>query len=783
MNASTTLLKCAAVFLAMAFGSELRAQAFIPDPAVRGWLNQSIPGVVDANGIMDLGHPAIATIDSVHWVHSDQEPLTVDLTGIEHLTALERLEVQCSSGSSVTITIPSLPPSVAIASIAGHAPEAAVSIGAIGSPIDALTITNNFIGFSGTAEVGGRLDVAFAGIEAAINSLSLYGLDALTSGPSAGSIGLLSISESTGILEPDSLMLVLPAWSCDQVHLSNIRHLQTRLDLGAVEAARLTLLMVPDAHVLSWPQGLAELSLNACYDAVLPGLPGTLIDLYTGLGVHCLPYLPEGLQELHAMEVPCLPNIPAALTAADGLFLTSMPGDTLLCSILSSDCPGTANAMAGRHVIDSDANGLPDPGEPIFPWGRVHIQPLNALVPADAAGWWQHGALPGAYTITASSTYPYLLSSAPLAHASSFAALTAVDSTNHFAHQLQPGINDLQVSAFAEPARPGFDNTVHISYRNYGTTALNANVQLTFDGDQTWVDSDPAPSSIAGNTATWELGSLPLTAQGQISVTLHTDASVPLGTPLAHTITIAHNESEFAPEDNTALWNDEVVGSYDPNDKLLDTPVAAPADVQDGEVTLTYTIRFQNTGTYPAERVVILDSLSTDLDWQSFDFLASSHPCRWYLLDGVAHFIFSPIWLPDSASNEPASHGFVRFRIKPSEQLAQGDEVANIAHIVFDFNAPIVTPPAVFRVDASTALAPQPATGLTATPNPARDRLYLAGLDGPAELRVRDATGRVASAGRVNGPAVIDVAGLKAGIYLLEARSKRGTAVVRFMKE
>lgn len=777
-------LRAAASYLMVTAATAASAQAFIPDPAVRGWLNQSIPGVVDTNGIMDLGHPAIATIDSVHWVLSDQDPLAVDLTGIEHLTALERLEVQCSSGSSVTITIPSLPPSMATASIAGHAPEAMVSIGAIESPLDTLSIRNNFIGFIGTAEVGGRLDVAFAGIDAAIGHLSLHGLDALSSGPGSGSIGLLSISEDYGIMELDSLTLVLPAWSCDHVHIHNVRHLETRLGLDAVVAPRLTLVMVPDAHVLSWPQGLAELSLNACYDAVLPGLPSTLIDLYAGLGVHCLPYLPEGLQELYAMEVPCLPNIPAALTAADGLFLTSMPGDTLLCSILSSDCPGTANAMAGRHVIDTDANGLPDPGEPIFPWGRVLIQPLNALVPANAAGWWQHGALPGAYTITASSTYPYLLSTAPAEHSASFAALTEVDSTKHFAHALQPGVNDLQVSAFAEPARPGFFNSVHIGYRNYGTTAVDATVQFTFDGDQSWVDSDPPPSSIAGNTATWELGSLPLATQGLINVTLHTDAGVPLGTALQHTATIESPTGDSAPADNTVHFDDAVVGSFDPNDKLLDTPVATPADVQDGEVTLTYTIRFQNTGTYPAERVVILDSLSTDLDWHSFDFLASSHPCQWYVLNGVAHFIFSPIWLPDSASNEPASHGFVRFRIKPSAQLDHGALVENIAHIVFDFNAPIVTPPAVFRVDASTALAPQPASGLTAAPNPAGDRLFIAGLDGPAELRVRDATGRVARTSRVNGPAVVDVADLKPGAYLLEARSDRGTIVVlRFVKE
>ena len=98
-----------------------------------------------------------------------------------------------------------------------------------------------------------------------------------------------------------------------------------------------------------------------------------------------------------------------------------------------------------------------------------------------------------------------------------------------------------------------------------------------------------------------------------VLVTLHTDATVPLGTSVQHTAVIDPVAGDTVPSNNTTLWTDTVVGAYDPNDKLLDLPAATPAEVQADAVTLTYTIRFQNTGTYPAERVVILDTLSDDL--------------------------------------------------------------------------------------------------------------------------------------------------------------------------
>jgi len=47
--------------------------------------------------------------------------------------------------------------------------------------------------------------------------------------------------------------------------------------------------------------------------------------------------------------------------------------------------------------------------------------------------------------------------------------------------------------------------------------------------------------------------------------------------------------------------------------------------------------------------------------------------------------------LPDLNTNEPASHGFVKFRIQARDSLAEMEEITNKTDIFFDFNPPIET--------------------------------------------------------------------------------------------
>jgi hypothetical protein len=71
---------------------------------------------------------------------------------------------------------------------------------------------------------------------------------------------------------------------------------------------------------------------------------------------------------------------------------------------------------------------------------------------------------------------------------------------------------------------------------------------------------------------------------------------------------------------------------------------------------------------------------------------AASHPYRFELSEsGLVQFTFDDIMLPDSNVNEPASHGFVSFKISQRAGLPIGALIENSAAIVFDFNEPVIT--------------------------------------------------------------------------------------------
>ncbi|MCE7925864.1 MAG: hypothetical protein DYG98_22670 [Haliscomenobacteraceae bacterium CHB4] len=152
----------------------------------------------------------------------------------------------------------------------------------------------------------------------------------------------------------------------------------------------------------------------------------------------------------------------------------------------------------------------------------------------------------------------------------------------------------------------------------------------------------------------------------------------------------------------TAFWLDkgpleydfdcrQVIGSYDPNRKTsVPTGIGWQGLIATNQ-PLQYTIDFQNTGTDTAYRVLLRDLLPPYLDINTFRPGFSSHPCTWEIDGNRLEVLFSPIALPDSNVNEPASHGFFSFAIDQKPDLPDGTYFQNTASIIFDFNPPIVT--------------------------------------------------------------------------------------------
>lgn len=136
----------------------------------------------------------------------------------------------------------------------------------------------------------------------------------------------------------------------------------------------------------------------------------------------------------------------------------------------------------------------------------------------------------------------------------------------------------------------------------------------------------------------------------------------------------------------------ENIGPFDPNDKRAFPKGVGDNHAIEANTALEYQIRFQNVGTDTAFTVVIKDALPEGLDPATFRAGASSHPYRYEICEaGMLNLIFEDIQLPDSLTNEVASHGFIKFRINQKPDHPVGTIIENNAAIYFDFNEPVIT--------------------------------------------------------------------------------------------
>ncbi|WP_187261998.1 DUF7619 domain-containing protein [Pontibacter beigongshangensis] len=144
-----------------------------------------------------------------------------------------------------------------------------------------------------------------------------------------------------------------------------------------------------------------------------------------------------------------------------------------------------------------------------------------------------------------------------------------------------------------------------------------------------------------------------------------------------------------------------IIDSYDPNDKLVLPTGLTEENYTPTNTPLKYKIRFQNTGTDVAYKVVVVDTLSQHLDIATLQMGAASHDYN-FSVSGkgqpVLTWTFNNILLPDSTSNEPGSHGYIQFSIKPKAELPEKTAVENFADIFFDYNSPIRTNVTVNRI-------------------------------------------------------------------------------------
>jgi hypothetical protein len=144
---------------------------------------------------------------------------------------------------------------------------------------------------------------------------------------------------------------------------------------------------------------------------------------------------------------------------------------------------------------------------------------------------------------------------------------------------------------------PGFTSKKWIQYQNRGASSISGVVlKYRFLSSLAILSSTSAGYSVSGNIVSWNLGTVPPYSSGLKYAKFYTPVSLALGTTIVDSVWIEPISTDCNPMNNSSIYTDTCVGSYDPNDKS-----AAQARWMDTSVkTLDYHIRFQNTGTAPA---------------------------------------------------------------------------------------------------------------------------------------------------------------------------------------
>jgi len=377
-------------------------------------------------------------------------------------------------------------------------------------------------------------------------------------------------------------------------------------------------------------------------------------------------------------------NFEALVTPVVGLTFNAAPGNQ--CNLISK-WEDTMCSDFGMNVDSTQAITCADPLS-----GQAWAHSFGGETPYIYS--WNGGNLVNDSTVTFSESGFYTVSATDArgCERTSTVLIAAPDTSLN-----GPDLKVTSVNSIGE-LRPGQLFNTYVDLLNKGCDAVSGSLFLVHDPITLFQSAVPMPDNINGDTLVWnfiELNSDNSSFNVEIlflgDSTL-ADSVFALGLDFCSEAYVLPSE-DVNPSDNSMSRCGYLVNSYDPNDiQVYPSGECTSLFVRKDEL-LTYTIRFQNTGSAEAINVQILDTLPAVLDISSIRLAGQSHPglVTEILPGNILRFKFDNINLPDSTSNELESHGYLNYEIDAYSSTPDGTVLNNRAAIYFDFNDPVIT--------------------------------------------------------------------------------------------
>jgi len=440
-----------------------------------------------------------------------------------------------------------------------------------------------------------------------------------------------------------------------------------------------------------------------------------------------------------------------------------------------------AASISGQVYIDLNSNQIFDSNDVPVPYAMIESPKCGSFYFMTDNGGYYNGYVcftPDTVKPHIPIVYPYLQSIHPNYYE------VNNDLTNaDFAVELQPNVCDVAVYMAQQTWVSMWGNSLFgLSWLNLGTTNQYVNLSLTLDTNFDFISASVPPTNIIGNTLYWDSLYTPLFANYQITLELAVnDTTLTNITPFSFVANASIPCNDADTTNNVYILNGDINTSFDPNFKEVNPEGQISIADAASEKDFVYTIHFQNTGTAPAHNITVVDTLSNWLNIPTFTFIGSSHTCTYSISEhSTFTFSFNNINLPDSATDEAGSHGYIMFKIKCLPALANGGNVYNKAYIYFDSNPAVVTNEVLTYVRNNTFIKPTPKpieSNLMVSPNPVSDKFTIKATSYFNKIEIYDINSKLVHNEEFTtfiNEKNINKIQLSKGSYLIKAYGKNG---------
>lgn len=453
--------------------------------------------------------------------------------------------------------------------------------------------------------------------------------------------------------------------------------------------------------------------------------------------------------------------------------------------------------ITGTVYNDINGNCSQDAGEPGLQNIQVSCSGMGYTY-TDANGNYTFKVPSGSYTIAQTVLAYYPLSGCQVNNI----PVTASASTGcvipvNFANSIDT-IHDMHIRTwdYSKPV-PGHSYTQVTVVTNQGTMTEDS-VLTGYQPDGQIFAPSVVPATVLTGFPYWytsTTGSFPSVAPGasqSLLMNYMVPGNIPMGTvvnfkdSVTNIAPISNWLLDYSPWDNVNSFNTYVVSSYDPNFKEVYPRGSGAAGIISGDDSvLEYMVHFQNTGTFQAENVVVIDTLDDNLQWNTLRPVYYSAQCQVELTQvgtrKIAKFTFNNINLPPQTTDDLRSNGMFSYTIKTKPGLAIGTQFRNRASIYFDYNAPVVTNTTLNTLGspATDGVANSPIgsnnSSFSLYPNPASrsfNALISSVNNGNADMKLSDVTGKTMISKTIalqkgTQTTAVDVTNLAPGMYFV----------------